>query len=227
MHFEVRREKQEAETIQEEKEEKDKEQETQEEKPDAEHKPEKKEIVGYWEDGLAICSDGTREERKEEDHRQLTEEELTKLDREGLWEESFNSHTDSKPYGPMSVGMDVAFPQSKHLYGIPEHASSAVLQSTYGEGAHYQDPYRLYNLDVFEYELDETMALHGHVPLIVSQSVATGTTGVFWFNPTETFVDVTQDETKSSTHWMSESGIIDVFVMPGPDPAVCINSMPS
>lgn len=40
-----------------------------------------KEIVGYWEDGLAIYADGTREERKvEEDHRKLTEAEL---DREG------------------------------------------------------------------------------------------------------------------------------------------------
>merc|ERR1719437_55661 len=59
-------------------------------------KPEK-EIVGYWEDGLAIYADGTREERDEgnqsSDHRQLSEVEL---DREGLWEEKFGSHTDTK-----------------------------------------------------------------------------------------------------------------------------------
>ena len=139
---------------------------------------------------LAIYADGTREERKEvkeEEHRHLTESEL---DRDGLWEESFGSHHDSKPYGPMSVGMDITFPRSSHIFGLPEHASSLELKATLGEGAHYSDPYRLYNLDVFEYELDETMALYGYVPLVVSQSVATGTTGVFWFNPTETFVDV-------------------------------------
>lgn len=28
------------------------------------------------------------------------------------------------------------------------------------------DPYRLYNLDVFEYELNERMSLYGAVPLI-------------------------------------------------------------
>jgi alpha 1,3-glucosidase len=71
---------------------------------------------------------------------------------------------------------------------------------------------------VFEYELDETMALYGHVPIIMSQSMATGSAGVFWFNPTETFVDILRDEDKSTSHWISESGIIDVFLLPGPDP---------
>lgn len=179
-----------------------------------------KEIVGYWEDGLAIYADGTREERKveeEEDHRHLTEAEL---DREGLWEESFGTHKDSKPHGPMSVGMDISFPNSKHLFGLPEHASSAVLKNTIGEGSHYHEPYRLYNLDVFEYELDETMALYGNVPLVISQSTKTGTSGVFWFNPSETFVDVMDDDAFNSkmTHWMSESGIIDIFLLRGPTP---------
>ena len=50
-----------------------------------------------------------------------------------------------------------------------------------------------------------------------------GTAGAFWFNPTETFVDVQEvqgaDETvESRTHFMSESGIIDLFLLPGPSP---------
>jgi alpha 1,3-glucosidase len=184
---------------------------------DSENKPEK-EIVGYWEDGLAIYADGTREERKveEDDHRKLSE---VDLDREGLWEEKFGTHMDHKPHGPTSVGSDITFPQSKFLYGLPEHASSTVLKRTIGEGAPYKHPYRLYNLDVFEYDLDVPMALYGAVPLLVSQSTATGTSGVFWFNPTETFVDVDDDDTDSKTsHWMSESGVIDVFFLPGPGP---------
>jgi mannosyl-oligosaccharide alpha-1,3-glucosidase len=186
-----------------------------------EKKPEK-EIVGYWEDGLAIYADGTREEKKviaeeeEENHRKLTE--ASDLDERGMWEETFSSHTDSKPRGPMSVGMDISFPKSHHIFGIPEHASSTELKSTQGEGAHYQQPYRLYNLDVFEYELDETMALYGHVPLIVSHSLETGTSGAFYFNPTETFVDITSQQEGKSTHWISESGIIDVFLLPGSTP---------
>ena len=30
------------------------------------------------------------------------------------------------------------------------------------------DPYRLYNLDVFEYELNNPMALYGSIPYMVS-----------------------------------------------------------
>lgn len=182
-----------------------------------EDKPEK-EIVGYWEDGLAIYADGTREERKveEADHRQLSEAELK---REGMWEEKFGQHVDHKRNGPMSVGSDITFPQSKFVYGLPEHASSMSLKRTTGEGAEYEHPYRLYNLDVFEYDLDVPMALYGAVPLLVSQSSSTGTAGVFWFNPTETFVDIDEDDTGSKTsHWISESGIIDVFFIPGPSP---------
>ena len=182
---------------------------------DVKDKPEK-EIVGYWEDGLAIYSDGTREEKKTK----ITEESrnLKETDTDGLWEEKFGDHKDSKPFGPMSVGMDISFPGSYHLYGIPEHASSATLKPTVGENSHYKEPYRLYNLDVFEYELDETMALYGHVPLVVSQSKTSGTSGVFWFNPSETFVDVMESEDGSVTHWISESGVIDIFFIPGPDP---------
>jgi alpha 1,3-glucosidase len=32
--------------------------------------------------------------------------------------------------GPMSVGMDFAFPGFEHVYGIPEHADSFALKST-------------------------------------------------------------------------------------------------
>jgi Glycosyl hydrolases family 31/Galactose mutarotase-like len=136
-----------------------------------------------------------------------------------LWEEKFHSHTDHKPHGPTSVGADVTFPQSKYLYGLPEHASSTELHSTIGDNAQYKHPYRLYNLDVFEYDLDVPMALYGAVPLLVSQSVSTGTSGVFWFNPSETFVDINDDDSGSKTsHWMSESGIIDLFFLPGPSP---------
>ena len=130
-----------------------------------------KEIVGYWEDGLAIYADGTREQKPSthnlqeppHDEQQVHPPEPTQpadtfvYDTTNLWEESFGAHVDSKPNGPMSLGMDVLFPNSKHLFGLPEHASSMQLLDTNGEGRHYEEPYRLYNLDVFEYELDETM----------------------------------------------------------------------
>jgi len=189
-----------------------------------------KEIVGYWEDGLAIYADGTREEKDTAAKQLLDPPEVTvlptegfQIDTDGMWQEKFGDHEDSKPYGPTSIGADITFPSSNHLFGLPEHASSMQLRDTTGDDAHYKEPYRLYNLDVFEYELDENMALYGEVPLIISQSATTGTSGVFWFNPSETFVDVetvAEKETGagSKTHWMSESGIIDLFFLPGPDP---------
>lgn len=48
----------------------------------------------------------------------------------GLWEETYKSHVDSKPFGPTSVGVDISFPGSRHVYGIPEHADTFALKQT-------------------------------------------------------------------------------------------------
>jgi alpha 1,3-glucosidase len=53
-----------------------------------------------------------------------------------------------------------------------------------------QEPYRRYNLDVFEYELDESMALYGAVPFLMSRSKQGVLSGLFFNNPSEIFVDV-------------------------------------
>lgn len=82
----------------------------------------------------------------------------------GTWEETFKSHSDSKPYGPTSIGVDISFPAAKHVYGIPEHADNFVLKSTENS-----EPYRLYNTDVFEYELDSPMALYGAIPFMMAK----------------------------------------------------------
>ncbi|KAK3885252.1 hypothetical protein Pcinc_010526 [Petrolisthes cinctipes] len=152
-------------------------------------------------------------------------------DTDGLWEESFKGHSDSKPHGPSSVGLDVSFVNSHHVYGIPEHADSFSLKETTST-----DPYRLYNLDVFEYELDNPMALYGSVPMMISHT-SRQTSAIFWHNAAETWIDIKKlpdsnvvssitgffsggesDPPQVSTHWFSESGIIDLFVMLGPRP---------
>lgn len=48
----------------------------------------------------------------------------------GLRAEVFGTHIDSKPFGPMSFGLDVTFVDSQHVYGIPEHATRFLLNST-------------------------------------------------------------------------------------------------
>ena len=43
---------------------------------------------------------------------------------------TFKSHKDTKPFGPSSVGVDIAFPGFEYVYGIPEHADTLALKST-------------------------------------------------------------------------------------------------
>lgn len=153
-------------------------------------------------------------------------------DEPGTWEENFKGHHDVKPYGPSAVALDFTFHQANVLFGIPEHADSFALKTTVGNG----DPYRLYNLDVFEYELSSRMALYGSVPVIYGHGQKSSS-GVYWQNAAETWVDIagttneqnvmesivsfvagSRQPEAPSAHFISESGIIDVFVMLGPNP---------
>uniref|UniRef100_A0A671RCZ9 Neutral alpha-glucosidase AB-like n=1 Tax=Sinocyclocheilus anshuiensis TaxID=1608454 RepID=A0A671RCZ9_9TELE len=159
---------------------------------------------------------------------QIKEEE----DKPGMWEETFKSHTDSKPNGPSSISLDFSLPGVEHVYGIPEHADTLKLKNTDGS-----DPYRLYNLDVFQYELHNPMALYGAVPVLISHSTDR-TMGIFWLNAAETWVDISSNTAgktvfgkildfvqvsnevpQTDVRWISESGLIDVFIMLGPKPA--------
>ncbi|KAF9583795.1 hypothetical protein BGW38_008502, partial [Lunasporangiospora selenospora] len=139
----------------------------------------------------------------------------------GVAQEQFKGHTDTKPKGPESFGMDITFVGMENVYGIPEHATSLSLKPTKGPGAPYKDPYRLYNLDVFEYEIDNPMALYGSVPFMMGHN-KDKTAAVFWMNAAETWVDVEKSSSGSSsqststkTHWMSEAGVLDLFVFLG------------
>jgi len=155
--------------------------------------------------------------------------------------ETFSTFTDHRPYGPMSVGLDIYFPNSDFVYGIPEHADSFNLKDT---RPNIGDPYRLYNVDIFEYETYSPMALYGAIPFIMAQSKTVGTFGMFWLNPSETWIDIESNHSQSRaagvvdmisslvssekkltgrlTHWFSETGLIDVWFMPGPDPVTVV-----
>uniref|UniRef100_A0A674D350 Glucosidase II alpha subunit n=1 Tax=Salmo trutta TaxID=8032 RepID=A0A674D350_SALTR len=119
--------------------------------------------------------------------------------------------------GPSSISLDFSLPGVENVYGIPEHADSLKLKATDGG-----DPYRLFNLDVFQYEVFNPMALYGAIPVMLSHS-AQRTMGIFWLNAAETWVDISSNTGSSETpqtdvRWISESGIIDVFIMLGPTP---------
>ncbi|KAI0087105.1 alpha-glucosidase [Irpex rosettiformis] len=138
---------------------------------------------------------------------------------DGYWEETWRSWTDSKPKGPESLSLDISFPNHGHVYGIPQHATRLSLPTTAGENSYYDEPYRLWNSDVFEYLADSTMSLYGSIPVLYAHN-AESTVGIFNAISSDTYIDVAHPDTKSSfTHWVSESGILDVFILPGPTPA--------
>ena len=180
--------------------------------------------------------DKPEKKEAEEDKKEGDEAVVAESDREAAedestwWEESFGGNTDSKPRGPEAVALDINFPGYQHVYGVAEHTGPLSLKETRGGDGKYSDPYRLYNSDVFEYEMDSPMTLYGAIPFIQAQK-KDSTVGVFWLNAAETWIDVTKATTSANplsfgiggsvttqTHWISEAGLLDVFVFLGPKP---------
>ncbi|XP_074222053.1 neutral alpha-glucosidase C isoform X2 [Camelus bactrianus] len=149
-----------------------------------------------------------------------------------LWEEKFENFVDVKVNGPASIGLDFSLHGFEHLYGIPQHAESHQLKNT-GDG----DAYRLYNLDVYGYKIHDKMGIYGSVPYLLAHKLGR-TLGIFWLNASETLVEISTEpavkytltqmgpvaakqkvESRTDVRWMSESGIIDVFLLTGPTPS--------
>ncbi|GFY87476.1 glycosyl hydrolases family 31 protein [Actinidia rufa] len=158
--------------------------------------------------------------------------EQLKVKKEGEdWEERFRGHTDTRPYGPQSISFDVSFYGADFVYGIPEHATSLALKPTSGPGVEESEPYRLFNLDVFEYLHESPFGIYGSIPVMISHGKARGTSGFFWLNAAEMQIDVLgsgwdaesgialpSDQSRIDTLWMSEAGVIDAFFFVGPGP---------
>nr|AXJ21599.1 glucosidase II alpha-subunit [Glyphodes pyloalis] len=146
-----------------------------------------------------------------------------------VFTETFNSYHDSRPRGNEAVSLDIGFPEAYQVYGIPEHTDKLNLATTTSG-----DPYRLFNMDVFEYELDSRMGLYGAVPVMYAHSPKR-TVGVFWHNAAETWVDVVNSADTNvvssivnlvtggsgrrvDARFLSEANAIDVFVLMGDTP---------
>lgn len=82
----------------------------------------------------------------------------------------------------------------------------------------------MFNVDIFEYLADSPMALYGAIPLLHAHS-ATSSVGVLNLVGSETWVDVLHDKSSVHTHWMSESGILDLLLLPGPRPQQLFEQM--
>jgi len=182
--------------------------------------------MDFYSGGELVMSANSRGMMRFEHLREKVDGEETEA---GMWEETFGGHTDSKPNGPSAVALDFSFAGSEHVYGIPQHAETFSLKDTSGT-----DPYRLYNLDVFEYELWNPMALYASIPFMMAHNNKRSV-GLFVLNAAEGWVDVKKNgqgilgslsnmvsgasqPKQVDTHWMFESGILDFFVLLGPGP---------
>ena len=58
---------------------------------------------------------------------------LQEGDPEDWWQETFKGHVDTKPKGPEAISLDISFPGSQHVFGIPEHAKALSLPATKGK----------------------------------------------------------------------------------------------
>jgi mannosyl-oligosaccharide alpha-1,3-glucosidase len=137
-------------------------------------------------------------------------------DPEGAWEESFKGHMDSKPKGPQAISFDLSFTGFQHAYGLPERATDLNLKPTTGPGI-VSEPYRLYNLDVFEYLSDSPFGLYGSIPYLTAHN-PTRTVAAFWLNAAEMYVDIERQDKDTATQWFAESGVLDLFLLLGPSP---------
>ena len=158
-------------------------------------------------------------------------EQLKEKSEDDNWEETFRSHTDRRPYGPQSISFDVSFYGADFVYGIPERATTLALRPTRGPNVEESEPYRLFNLDVFEYIHDSPFGLYGSIPFMVSHGKTKGSSGFFWLNAAEMQIDVLAPgwEAAAESHialpshridtlWMSEAGVVDTFFFIGPGP---------
>lgn len=133
-----------------------------------------------------------------------------------MFEDNFKDSEDDKlPFGPESVALDFTFKGFKNLYGIPEHSDSLKLKDTSSS-----EPYRLFNVDIFEYEVDSRLPMYGSIPLMTASKPGVSI-GVFWVNAADTYVDIdtTSSPNDSKTHWISENGVLDVVISVGSNPS--------
>jgi alpha 1,3-glucosidase len=134
--------------------------------------------------------------------------------REMFQSTEFDGYKDQIRNGPTSVAIDFEFNASDvRFMGLPAHTYPLVLPQTIGD-----EPIRFFNTDLNRFEIGNGMAMYGGVPFVFARS-STGCDGVFWCNPSETWVDIGP----AKTRFISEGGYIDFFVFSGTPSSVVGN----
>ncbi|OBA27742.1 hypothetical protein HANVADRAFT_52165 [Hanseniaspora valbyensis NRRL Y-1626] len=120
-------------------------------------------------------------------------------------------------FGPQSIGLDFKFKNNiKQVYGIPEHPGSLKLLNTWNDTE--LEPYRLFNIDAFDYSHVNNDPLYGSIPFMLGVS-NNCSVGIFSNNPSDTDIDIQYNQNNVLTHWITETNILDfiIFVEDSPE----------
>ena len=104
-----------------------------------------------------------------------------------------------------TIKMDIHYPESFFLTGLPERSSDIALVDTKED-----EYYHFYNIDMFKYKHLPYSGLYGVIPYIMSHSHGGEMiSGFLWNNPSETFIGVKTTQEGKDVLILSESGIFD------------------
>lgn len=90
--------------------------------------------------------------------------------------------------------MGFFFPESDHVYGLPQRKYGFKLPTTEETG-----PYRLFNQDLFPHASNSTVNLYGSIPYLMSHSEEYSA-AVVYVNAADSWVHVLDESISSKTH---------------------------
>jgi alpha 1,3-glucosidase len=85
------------------------------------------------------------------------------------------------------------------------------------------EPIRLFNVDVNGYVVNSPMAMYGCIPYLLARD-SSRASSLFWNNPSETWVDTSEERHGVLSRFVSEGGFIDFHLFLGPTAADALQS---
>ncbi|GJQ88216.1 hypothetical protein Trydic_g13208 [Trypoxylus dichotomus] len=117
-----------------------------------------------------------------------------------------------------SLALDFSFPLAQRAYGIPQHAERLSLPST---GPNGLSAFRMFNVDYYGYQPFTREALYGSIGVLYGISTEI-TSGIFWMNGAQTFVDIDNRVDGVDALFISETGALELFLFGGPTLKDCV-----
>ena len=102
--------------------------------------------------------------------------------------------------------MGFFFPDTYHIYGLPERKMQFQLSTTEDIG-----PYRLYNQDLFPHATNSSVNLYGSVPYLTGHSRHSDAS-IAWLNAADTWVTILNATNGTYAGFVSESATLEFFI---------------